>query len=729
MLSCSADDKLDPELERGLVFSGICLQIRCRFLKCSGSVDSRTLFDKSSLCGDQACSPGAHVNFRFADFEIDIARHEVRRASDIVHIEPQVFDLLVHLVRHRDRIVSKDELFDAVWQGRIVSEATLSSRISAARRVLGDSGNDQSFIRTVHKRGFRFVGNVVDDDSATPATGTGFAPGDAADHPTELVPASEPLSLCAEPAIADPCVDNVSRDSDHEGFAHGLALAVAARTAATDPASDAVNGSAMLQAHPAVATAAEPKGTVPDARGAARNVLVTIAVLALASGLAAGAWWVLSSPAPSLPTHAQDGGTLASDAPFAVDRLKTPLPSIAVLPLVNLSGDAKRDYLADGITESLIGDLAHALPGISIVSRATAFTYKGRDADARQIGRDLEIRYLLEGSVALDGERVRVNVRLVDTREASQLWAERFDTELTSMLQVQDEIVRRVSRAIGLQVIDIEARRSWQERPDSAELIDLIMRAKSTLNLPSSPATMIAARDLFEQALKVEPASVDGLAGVATTLVFEFLNGYYDTGGEERLGKAERLLNRALAIDPRHLMALKANAALRRAQGRFDDAIVMAETVIMENPGEPWTYKEIGLSSLYLGKPQQALEWFAKADRIGPRDPGRWTWLDGRGHALILLGRDEDAIRALIDALDANPKNVFPHAFLAAAYALLGRPEQARAALAAYLERRPGDRVSTFRRQSPVPLALTSPNYQQQYQRLSEGLRKAGMPE
>jgi adenylate cyclase len=669
------------------------------------------------------------VNFRFADFEIDIARHELRRAGDMVHVEPQVFDLLVHLVRHRDRIVSKDELFDAVWQGRIVSEATLSSRISAARRVLGDSGNDQSFIRTVHKRGFRFIGNVDDDDSAAPAIGTGLAPEDAADQPTELMPASEPLSLCAEPAIADPCLDNVSRDSDHEGFAHGLALAVAARTAAADRATNGAGGSAILQAPPEAGTAPEAQGTMPNARGAARNVRATIAVLALASLLVPAAWWVLSSPAPQLSPHTQDGAALASDAPFSADRLKTPVPSIAVLPLVNLSGDAKRDYLADGITDSLISDLSRALPGISIVSRDTAFVYKGKGADVREIGRDLEVRYLLEGSVALDGERVRVNVRLVDTREASQLWAERFDTELTSMLQVQDEIVRRVSRAIGLQVIDIEARRSWQERPDSAELIDLIMRAKSTLNLPSSPATMIAARDLFEQALKVEPASVDSLAGVATTLVFEFLNSYYDTGGEERLGKAERLLNHALAIDPRHLMALKANAALRRAQGRFDDAIVMAETVITENPGEPWTYKEIGLSSLYLGKPQQALEWFAKADRIGPRDPGRWTWLDGRGHALVLLGRDEEAVRALINALDANPKNVFPHAFLAVAYALLDRPEQARAALAAYLERRPGERISTFRRQSPVPLALTSPSYQQQYQRLSEGLRKAGMPE
>ena len=240
---------------------------------------------------------------------------------------------------------------------------------------------------------------------------------------------------------------------------------------------------------------------------------------------------------------------------------------------------------------------------------------------------------------------------------------------------------------------------------------------------------MTEARGLFEQALKVEPTSVDGLAGVATTLVFEFLNGYYETSGDERLGRAEQLLNRALTIEPRHVMALKAKAALRQAQGRFDDAIVAAETVIMENPGEPWGYKEIGLSTLYLGTSEQALEWFAKADRVGPGDPRRWTWLDGRGHALILLGRDEEAVRALISALNANPKNHFSHAFLAAAYAFLGHSEEARAALAAYLERRPGARVSTFRTRSPVPLVLTSPAYQKLRIRLNQGLRTAGMPE
>jgi adenylate cyclase len=489
-----------------------------------------------------------------------------------------------------------------------------------------------------------------------------------------------------------------------------------------DAPSRSDNGSPSRSDHNAVAAADQDAS-----QRSARNLLLVSAVAALGSLLTAVAWW--TSPAP--PPTGSAKGSLApvSEIAASAERFKAAAPSIVALPFVNLSGDPKQDYIADGITDSLTSDLARALPGILVVSRDTAFTYKGRGVDARQIGRDLEVRYLLEGSVLIDGERVRVNTRLVETEQGSQLWAERFDTERRSILQVQDEIVGRVSRAIGLQVVDIEARRSRQARPSSAEVIDLVLRGRAVLNLPSTSATMMEARALFEQALNVQPTNVDGLAGVASTLVFEFLNGYYPSGGDKRLRRAELLIDRALAIEPRHLMALKAKAALRRAQGRFDDAIAAAEAVIAENPGEPWAYKEVGLTNLYLGRPEQALDWFAKADRIGPRDPGRWTWLDGRGHALILLGRDEEAARSLIGALDANPKNVSSHAFLAAAYALLDRIEQAHAELAIYDERRPGTRISTFRLNSPVPLMLTSPAYRQQRERLNEGLRRAGMPE
>ena len=636
--------------------------------------------------------------FRFADFEIDIARHELRRAGTAVHIEPQVFDLLVHLIRNRDRIVGKDELFDVVWEGRIVSEATLSSRISAARRALRDNGNDQGLIRTVFKRGFRFVGDVAEVSAAD----------------AELL-AAEPLALSDTPLVEASPFQHLGPDPDRE---HRVDSAVVVLPAADPPAS----GDAL--SHTARAADLVPAVAAPAGRSSVQTPLLVAALLGLLVWPVA-AWWLLSSapvPAPAVKA------ALAREPDAVPDRLAA-APSLVVLPFNNLSGDASQDYVADGVTESLISDLVHAMPGISVVSRDTAFTYKGRSADARQIGRELEVRYLLNGSLAVEGERVRVNIALAETREGNQLWSERFDTERRSILQVQDEIVGRVSRAIGLKVVDIEARRSRLERPNSTELMDLVMRGKAVLNLPSSPATMIEARGLFEQALAVQPDSVDGLAGAASTLVFEFVNGYYETGGDERLVKAEQLLDRASAIEPDNIMVLKAKAALRRAQGKFDDAIAAAQAIIAENPGEPWAYKEIGLSTMYLGKAAQALDWFAKADRIGPRDPGRWTWLDGRGHALALLGRDEEAIRSLMSALDANPRNLSSQGFLAASYALLGRSDDARAALAAYLQKRPGTRVSTFRRFSPVPLVLTSRIYQQQHERIKSGLRLAGMPE
>jgi TolB-like protein/DNA-binding winged helix-turn-helix (wHTH) protein/cytochrome c-type biogenesis protein CcmH/NrfG len=642
--------------------------------------------------------------FRFADFEIDIARHELRRAGTAVHIEPQVFDLLVHLIRNRDRIVGKDELFDVVWEGRIVSEATLSSRISAARRALRDNGNDQGLIRTVFKRGFRFVGDVAEVSAA-----------DAA------LLAAEPPAVPETPLVEAPPFQHLGPDPDPEQRAD---VAVAIRPAADPPAlGDALS-------HTGRAADLVPAVAAPARRSSAQTPLLVAALLGLLVWPVA-AWWLLSSapvPAPAPASAPAVKAALAREPDAVPDRLAA-APSLVVLPFINLSGDASQDYVADGVTESLISDLVHAMPGISVVSRDTAFTYKGRSADARQIGRELEVRYLLNGSLAVEGERVRVNIALAETREGNQLWSERFDTERRSILQVQDEIVGRVSRAIGLKVVDIEARRSRLERPNSTELMDLVMRGRAVLNLPSSPATMIEARGLFEQALAVQPDSVDGLAGAASTLVFEFVNGYYETGGDERLANAEQLLDRASAIEPDNLMVLKAKAALRRAQGKFEDAIAAAQAIIAENPGEPWAYKEIGLSTMYLGKAAQALDWFAKADRIGPRDPGRWTWLDGRGHALALLGRDEEAIRSLMGALDANPRNLSSQGFLAASYALLGRSDDARAALAGYLQKRPGTRVSTFRRFSPVPLVLTSRIYQQQHERIKSGLRLAGMPE
>jgi adenylate cyclase len=459
----------------------------------------------------------------------------------------------------------------------------------------------------------------------------------------------------------------------------------------------------------------------PDRRGAIqhrsarRSLLAAVAVIFLCA--LATAWWLL-------PHHA-----ISLSGTSTPQKIGAPMMSIVVLPFLNLSGDQRQDHISDGITDSLTTDLSRALPGSFVVSRDTAFAYKGKAADVRQIGRALDVRYVLEGSVLLDGDIARVNSQLVDAQTGGHLWAERFDLKRTAVLEVQDDIVGRLSRAIGLTIIENEARRSERERSKSPEALDLVMRAKALVNRPTSKATMAQARGLFEQALTIEGKNPEALAGIATTHVFEVLNGYHETGNEQRLDQADLLLAGALAFDPHMPLALKAKAALLRARGHFDDAITAAEAVIAENPGEPWAYKEIGLSNMYLGRVEQSLGWFAKADRFGPRDPGRWTWLDSRGHALILLGRDQEAIRFLRMALGANPNAVSTHAFLAAAYALAGQLDEARTALAQHDRLRPGETLADFRRSSPVPLRLTSVEYRQQFERLKDGLRLAGMPE
>src|SRR5262249_1656242 len=289
----------------------------------------------------------------------------------------------------------------------------------------------------------------------------------AAHDTARLVPAGETLPLPGEASSAALLFQGTDRDPDPGYVADGAGIAVAAQPDFAERVADATPA-AMAHDEPATGAASQEEGPASNGRLASRNLLIAVAVVALVSLSGAAAWWLRSSP--SAP-HEKRSIALASSVASSADRVNAPVPSMVVLPFVNLSGDATRDYLADGITDSLISDLAYALPKASIVSRDTAFTYKGRGADARQIGRELEVRYLLEGSVVLEDERVRVNTRLVETKEASQLWAERFDTELKSILEVQDEIVARVSRAIGLQVVDLEARRSWRERPDNPALI------------------------------------------------------------------------------------------------------------------------------------------------------------------------------------------------------------------------------------------------------------------
>jgi class 3 adenylate cyclase/TolB-like protein/Flp pilus assembly protein TadD len=445
-------------------------------------------------------------------------------------------------------------------------------------------------------------------------------------------------------------------------------------------------------------------------------------VIPVVLAAAGGSWWLMHPGAQ--PRVAQTITSGAPSAPLAATGV-----SIAVLPFANLSGDPNQDYLVEGITDSLTTDLSRALPGTFVISRGTASTYKGTALEPAQVGRDLKVRYVLAGSVSTDPDRVRINAQLIEAQSNVQLWAERFDKKRADLLTVEDEIVGRLSRAVGLEVVDIEAKRSERERSSDPTSVDFVMRAQAVANRPTSRETMIQARGLFQRALQFDPSNADALAGIAYTYVSEVLNSYYEKGRVERLRDADSLIGKAIALQPRHIIALKTRAALLRAQGRFEEAIAANEVVIAQSPGEPWSHKEVGLSHLYLGHFQEALDWFEKADQIGPRDPSRWIWLGAMGRVHLFLSNSGDAIRLLRLSADANPNDSRAYALLAAVYALSGRPDDAHQALSDCLRLEPEMTVKRLAAIWSVPLSATSATYLHAHERMQDGLRMAGMPE
>jgi TolB-like protein/Flp pilus assembly protein TadD len=407
-----------------------------------------------------------------------------------------------------------------------------------------------------------------------------------------------------------------------------------------------------------------------------------------------------------------------------------PRLSIAVLPFLNLSQDSELDYVVDGIVDNLMTDLSRALPGSFVISRSTVFTYKGRHVASRQIGEELQVRYVLEGSVLADMARLRVNAQLIDARTEEHLWAERFDKERRDILQVQDEIVARLSRSVGVEMVLNEARRSRSQGGEREDAVDLALRGNAVATDLSRKERAEEAVALFKRALELDPDNVDAMTGIASTRIFQVVNQFQTEGREALLDEAEALIARATGLVADHLGVMKARAVLLRARGRFADAIIADMSVIELNPGEPTAYRELGLNNLYLGRAQEAVDWFRRADSVAPRDRGRWTWLQGLGRALMHLGQDAEAVEALRLAVHSNLHLSRTGAYLAAAEALAGNIDGARLDLEKYNELDPGMTVRRFAEErSSVPLDAVSSVYLRGLERILDGLRRAGMPE
>ena len=386
-----------------------------------------------------------------------------------------------------------------------------------------------------------------------------------------------------------------------------------------------------------------------------------------------------AAPPPAPP--ARDSGAsgieegqsrgLSIGAPAAAPRM-----SLVVLPFANLSDDREQQYFADGITEDLTTDLSR-IAGMFVISCNTALTYKNRSVDTKQIGRDLGVRYVLEGSVRRSGEQVRVNAQLIDTQTDAHLWAERFESDTGELFALQDQIARRIAVALNLEMVAAEAARPAEH----SDVLDCILRGRAAKAKPASAESYAEAISQFERALTFDPRSVEAQSWLADALVGRMLD-FRSSAAESDLVRAEQLAARAVAASPRSAAAHFAKGQVLRAQGRYREAIGEYESVLALNRNWVSASAAIGRCKIFLGLLDEAILAQQEAIRLSPRDPYIWIWYFRIGQACLLQSRVDHAVAWLEKARAANPSPTFVHLYLAAACALNGDTERAAAELA-----------------------------------------------
>ncbi len=528
------------------------------------------------------------VRYLFENCTFDTDRRELRRGAELVPLAPQVFDLLDYLIRNRERVVSKDDLILAIWDGRSVSDAALTTRLNAVRGAIGDTGEKQLLIKTLPRKGFRFVGAVQE----------------------------------------------------------------------------------------------EKQGGQAESVGSATR-----------------------------------GGVIA-ETPSSAARL-----SIVVLPFANLSGDPKQDYFVDGVTESLTTDLSR-ISGSFVIGRHTAFTYKDKAVDLRQIGRELNIRYVLEGSVQRGVNQLRVNVQLVDAETGTHLWAERFDKPVANLFEMQDEIVSRLASTLNAQLIAAEARRA--ERSLHPDAVDLVFQGRDWYNKGLAPDHLAQARGFFEKAIVLDPGNIEamvGLARVDVSVAASFLTDDWSA----RFAAAEATVSKVLSLAPNHAAAHAIRGLVEMYTKRASQAIAECEQALALDRNSAAVHASLGMAKFLLGRGAETEAHINEAIRLSPRDTLVYRWFVIMGLAKMHLNADAEAVVWLRRGLDANVNYSVGYFHLAAALALLGEPDEARAAVQAGLALDPSFTIRRFRDATSAwhdnPISLAGRD------RTIEGMRIAGVPE
>jgi TolB-like protein len=523
--------------------------------------------------------------FQFGDYVLDPDRRELSRGSGPVALGPQVFDLLVYLVANREQVVSKDRLLDAVWGGRIVSESTLASHINAVRKAIGDSGGEQRLIRTVARKGFRFIGDVRE------------------------------------------------------------------------------------------------------------------------------------APAPNSPTASKaEPFQQVTAKPLALPGR----PSIAVLAFVNLSGDPLQDYFADGVVEDIIAALSRNR-WLFVIARNSSFTYKDRVVEVKQVGRELGVRYVLEGSVRKAANRMRITGQLIDATTGVHIWADRFEGTLEDIFDLQDRMTESIVGAIAPQLERAEIERAAHKPTESLDAYDYYLRGMASFHRATREA-IDEALPCFRESIERDPEFAAAYGMAAWCIVWRKLNGWVNDRARET-EEGARLARRAVELGKNDAVALtRGGHALGHFGGELNGCIALVDKALMLNPNLAAAWFLGAFQRIARGEPDVAIERFQHAMRLSPLDPEMVRMQAGMALAHLLAGRFDLASSWAEKAFRELPSFAMVSGILAASHALAGRTEVAALAIQLLRQLDPALRISNLR--DWVPFGRP-----QDLELFGDGLRKAGLPE
>ena len=401
-----------------------------------------------------------------------------------------------------------------------------------------------------------------------------------------------------------------------------------------------------------------------------------------------------------------------------------PRLSIVVLPFENLSGDREQDYFAYGITDDLTTDLSH-LSNSFVIARNTAFTYKGKPVDVKQVGRDLGVRYVLEGSVRRLEDKITVNAQLISTETGAHVWADRFDAERSKLGQLQVDIVARLANSLDVALTRTEALRAIRERPNNPDAVDLSMRGwMERLNGSGSKENQGAVVGLFERALALDSKLVPAMVGLTRALV-DRVTGLLSDDPKSDIQRGEDWADQAVKAEPDNSNAHMAKANVFFAKRQWAQAISEAETAIAANPNNAEAHANPSFWKMFLGRSEDGFSGVETAFRLSPRDPAIPTWQFFMCHLHTHLAQWEQAIEWCNKSIVGDPADFYPLVDLAAANAWAGHDKEAKEAATQLQKVYPGFTVQTW-----AGIHWTDdPTFNAQYARIVEGLRKAGLPE